>query len=187
MSEETEGRGGNSVETSKMARHLETVRLAGDPEVFAAWFANPSGFLRLAKPSKKAKDRTGVKRRKSPKKKTSAHRLKQECDALVRERVFERDGNKCVRCGRIDTLAPSHVYPKGKYQRLRFIEINILTLCYGCHIPWWHHDPVSAAEWFLKNWPERAAQLRMLKDTAPKVDVKSLLKELRETKGQLHV
>jgi hypothetical protein len=92
-------------------------------------------------------------------------------DAEVRAEVFERDGNKCVRCQRTDTLAPSHVYPKGKYPRLRFMVINILTMCYGCHIHWWHKNPIEASEWFLKSFPDRARQLSFLKDTAPKVEL----------------
>jgi|SRR6185312_10298482 len=103
-------------------------------------------------------------------------KLVREADAEVRAEVFERDGNKCVRCGQMSypghTLSPSHVYPKGKYPRLRFLSINILTMCYGCHIHWWHKHPIEAAEWFLKTYPDRAAQLRLLKDTAPKVELR---------------
>ena len=90
-------------------------------------------------------------------------------DAEVRERVFDRDGHACVRCGSTKSLSPSHVYPKGKYPRLRFLEINILTMCYADHIHWWHKNPIEATEWFLKTFPDRARQLAMLKDTAPKV------------------
>jgi hypothetical protein len=46
------------------------------------------------------------------------------------------------------------------------------------HLFWAHKCPIEFAEWFLKTYPERAEQLRMLKDTAPKVNIKELLKEL---------
>jgi 5-methylcytosine-specific restriction endonuclease McrA len=119
------------------------------------------------------------RKRKPIRKKTNARRLNQVADLLVREQVFERDGRRCVRCGKTDVIAASHVLPKGKYPRLRFLLINLKTLCLGCHLFWWHKDPVSAGEWFVKTYPERWEQLQILKDTAPKVNIKELIEELR--------
>lgn len=123
--------------------------------------------------------RTPLKRGKPPKKKTSARKLKQQCDMIVRTKVFERDGDACCRCGTDDNLQAAHVYPKGSYPRLRFLEVNILCLCLRDHLYWAHKSPIEFSEWFLKAYPERAAQLRLLKDTAPKVNLKELLAELR--------
>ena len=118
--------------------------------------------------------RTAIKRGK-----TSARKLRQSFDLLIRERILERDGRRCVRCGAEGSLAASHVFPKGKYPRMRFLEVNLLSLCYGCHIHWWHKDPIAAGEWFKKTYPERLEVLRVLRDTAPKVDLKALLAELK--------
>ena len=75
-------------------------------------------------------------------------------DKLLREVVFARD-KRCRRCGRTDTLTPSHIYPKGRYTRLRFDPGNVLTLCYNCHFNWWHKNPLEASEWFHTIFSEK--------------------------------
>ncbi len=81
-------------------------------------------------------------------------------DKLLKEVVFARD-KYCVRCGKTDKLAPSHIYPKGRYTRLRHDSDNVLTLCYGCHICWWHRNPIEAAEWFKEKYPDRYKKLKL--------------------------
>ena len=66
---------------------------------------------------------------------------------LLRETVLTRDKGCCRRCGNTMQLAPSHIYPKGKYPRMEFDLDNVLTLCYRCHIIWWHKNPIEACEW----------------------------------------
>jgi len=85
----------------------------------------------------------------------------EELDVLAREVVYLRDGKCCVRCGRTAQLAPSHVYPKGKYTRLRHDTDNILTLCFACHICWWHKNPIEASQWFGDKYPDRAKKLKL--------------------------
>lgn len=81
----------------------------------------------------------------------------------LRARVcFIRDDHKCVRCGRTDTLAPAHIYPQGRYPRMKWMLPNIITLCYACHIHWWHKNPLEAAEWIKTVLPED--RLQQLKD-----------------------
>lgn len=105
-------------------------------------------------------------------------RLVLELDAIVRALVFDRDGNKCVRCPAEQYLAPSHVYPKGTFGNLRWELDNLKTLCLACH-RWWHMNPVEAADWWRKNWPERYEKLKLARHTAPKPDIKKLLESLR--------
>jgi ribosomal protein L37AE/L43A len=109
----------------------------------------------------------------------------QELDLFVREKVFERDGWKCVKCGKskvsgISVLQVAHVYPKGKYQRLRFEIDNLLSLCYACHMIWLHRNPMEFSSWFRANYPERARKLEFLKDAAAKVNVKEALSFARQ-------
>ena len=78
-----------------------------------------------------------------PAKKPSEASLKK----LRAKACFTRDGYACVRCGRTDTLAPSHIYPQGRYPRMKWLLVNMLTLCYACHIHWWHKNPIAAAQW----------------------------------------
>jgi len=82
-------------------------------------------------------------------------------DKQIREACFARDGYRYVRCGRTDTLAPSHIYPKGKYPSMRYVLDNVKTLCYGCHIHFWHKSPIEAWEWIKTALP--AARLKRLK------------------------
>jgi hypothetical protein len=44
---------------------------------------------------------------------------------------------------------------------MAWILENILTLCYACHIHWWHKNPLEAAKWFKGKYP--ALQRKMLK------------------------
>jgi hypothetical protein len=90
--------------------------------------------------------------------------------------VFLRDGQACVKCGATNGLAPSHVYPQGRYPRMAWEMDNIKALCNACHMFWWHKHPLAAAEWFKEKYPERAEKLRLMaQDTnLPKVDFVAL-------------
>jgi 5-methylcytosine-specific restriction endonuclease McrA len=93
--------------------------------------------------------------------------LKQPSEAVLKhlraKAVFTRDGFQCLKCGRNDTLAPSHIYPQGRYQRMKWLMINIITLCYGCHFHFWHKHPLAASEWIKKTLPKsRLDYLRKL-------------------------
>lgn len=68
-------------------------------------------------------------------------------DDLVKQICLKRDGEKCRRCGRIDQLQASHIWPKGSHQKMRFDPDNVLILCEKCHLFWWHRNPIEAHEW----------------------------------------
>ena len=126
------------------------------------------------------KRRTPIKRGKPPRKKTSARKLKQRLDLLVKEFAHERDGQICLRCKKSReqvVLQAAHVDGKGKYVRLRFEPDNILSLCYACHLHWAHKQPREFTDWFRENWPNRNDKLDSLKHTAGKVNLKELLAE----------
>jgi 5-methylcytosine-specific restriction endonuclease McrA len=119
--------------------------------------------------------RTRIKR--GPK---AAGRAKQvsELDQLLRAYVLERDGHACVRCAAVEgkaTLQSAHVRSKGKGKRIRFEPDNLMTLCVGCHIFWWHKSPHEAVEWFSAKYPGRYERLLVAERCAPKVDLKLLL------------
>ena len=57
----------------------------------------------------------------------------------VRAKVLERDGWKCVFCGRTDTLQMAHYIPRSLGGL--GIEENLVTLCLECHMK-------SHNEWF---------------------------------------
>lgn len=114
--------------------------------------------------------RTAI-RRKSP-----ARKIKQELDLLLKAHVHERDGYACLKCGRYGKgLQAAHIFPKGKYQRLRFDPLNLLTLCVGCHLFWAHKDPIGFYEWIREKWPMRIEQLKVCAAVARKLDLQELL------------
>ncbi len=53
---------------------------------------------------------------------------------------------------------------------------NVKTLCYPCHINWWHKNPLEAAEWFEKTYPERAKRLKLMSQVSGKIIDYKLLK-----------
>jgi hypothetical protein len=91
--------------------------------------------------------KTRVKRV-SPRRRATA-----ELDALVKQIIMIRDGGRCRRCGSMKQLQAAHVLPKGKYPSLRHDPVNLLVLCWYCHLGGphsWHRDPVGAIEWFTE-------------------------------------
>ena len=100
--------------------------------------------------------------------------LVSECDQLVRTLVLHRDGHRCVRCGGSRKLQAAHLKTKGRYGRIRFELLNVITLCEACHIFWWHRETLEAAEWLEQKYPGRIELLRMMAATAGRIDMKLL-------------
>ncbi len=72
---------------------------------------------------------------------------KSTLERLLHDAVFIRDRGNCRRCHGTSGLSASHIYPKGRYQKMRYYLDNVVLLCYSCHIHWWHKHPIEAAEW----------------------------------------
>lgn len=110
--------------------------------------------------------------RKIAKKKIPLNKLK----GLRAEAVFKRDNYCCVRCGSTKGIAPSHVFPQGRYPRMAWIMINMKTLCWNCHLNWWHKNPIEATNWFKDKYPDRYQKLLELsKDpNLPPIDVEKI-------------
>lgn len=115
----------------------------------------------------------------------SRRKLTSECDVLVRKLVLARDGYKCVKCGGTFVLQASHLFSKGKYTRLRFELLNVVVMCVGCHLYWWHKNPLEAHEWLEEKYPGRTDQLRLMAATASKLDIYSLVLCLRKEVKEL--
>ena len=114
-------------------------------------------------------------------KKTRARRKSVKAlDADARQKVFERDGFKCVRCGKTEGIQWCHVITRGR-TALRWLPENALTLCAGHHEFWWHKHPLESGPWFEHTFPERYALLMGLKDKPCELTAK----DLREMAEQL--
>lgn len=114
------------------------------------------------------------------KKTQKRNRAKTELDKAAREEVFERDGYKCVRCGKGQGLArlqPSHVIGR-RHLCTRWLPENLLSLCGGCHM-WWHEYPSLSGPWFIKNWPERHEYIYTVYNAGGKVNPVAKLAEVR--------
>lgn len=96
-----------------------------------------------------------IKSSKKTKAKRKERRLK---TSEVRAIVFERDGNKCLKCGRTENLQLSHIYPKGKYRKMEHDLLNLKILCYACHFHFWHKHPLEASEWLKSVLPSERIQ-----------------------------
>jgi 5-methylcytosine-specific restriction endonuclease McrA len=114
-------------------------------------------------------------RRRKPRAKSDRQKIVDQVDKIIGNQIKERDGWECVRCFSKKQLTASHILPKGSYPRLRFEPLNLLTMCVGCHLFWWHKNPGAAREWLDARFPMRYDQLQVLAATARKVDAKELL------------
>lgn len=101
-----------------------------------------------------------------------------ECDGYARERCFERDGHKCVRCQKTAGIQWAHIITRGILS-LRWDLDNNLTLCGGCHKFFWHKEPLLAVKWFEETWPARYEHVLAIRSMRIKVDVKAVLEGFR--------
>lgn len=85
--------------------------------------------------------------------------LVKRLDVLCRAAVFDRDGYKCLHCGKRAHLQWCHVYSR-RYRSLRWDLRNCMTLCAGCHL-WWHHRPADAVAWWESARPADASAIRI--------------------------
>lgn len=87
-----------------------------------------------------------------------------ELDALCREVVFLRDGGLCRKCGK-EATDWCHVHTRGVHS-LRWDLDNSFAGCRGCHMNFWHKQPILAAAWWENEIgiePYRRLTLRMAK------------------------
>ena len=107
-----------------------------------------------------------------------------KCDVLFSKVVRARDG-KCLRCGTDKFLQCAHIINRGNMAH-RWDGKSAITLCYGCHIHWWHGKPIEAADWLKENYPKVYSYYNKHKnDTLDKpIDFESLLQKLKEVLKQ---
>ena len=111
------------------------------------------------------------------KKARSRKYLVKELDFLARQRCFERDDWRCVRCKSGNNIQWAHIVSR-RHLSLRWDLDNNLTLCAGCHL-WWHHAPIHAVKWFEGTWPGRYDHLLVASSIKVKVDLKHLLEGMK--------
>jgi Bacteriophage Lambda NinG protein. len=102
---------------------------------------------------------------------------KKNIQKLLREIVFLRDGEACLKCGKTEAISLSHIYPKGRYRSMELDPDNLKPLCYACHLLWWHKNPIEAHEWLQTAIPKkRLDRLKLMANTSNKVPEYKLYK-----------
>lgn len=76
---------------------------------------------------------------------------KQKCDDNIG--ILVRSRGACERCGNTETLQCAHIVPRTNHT-LRFDPLNLLCLCYKCHIHFAHKDPLAFQAWLASEKPE---------------------------------
>jgi hypothetical protein len=71
--------------------------------------------------------------------------LRNKADKLFSELIRRRGA--CERCTKKTNLQTSHLISRSNLH-LRFDERNSLCLCAGCHMFWFHKNPLEAWEWY---------------------------------------
>ncbi len=107
--------------------------------------------------------RTGIKKKR--KAKTPLKKLHEKCWKMAGLVVKLRDGYMCQHCGTSQVgkgAHTSHVLPKSTHGALRYVLENLKCLCYHCHMNWWHKNPMEAAKWFEKCFPERWKKIKAM-------------------------
>lgn len=109
--------------------------------------------------------------------KRNKKQLETEIYGILRQIVMKRDGAKCLRCGKTDRLHLSHIYPRGKYKTMALEPLNLKMLCVGCHLYWWHKNPMEAWEWLNEVMSkERIQKLKVMSQSYGKIPDLQLLK-----------
>ena len=107
----------------------------------------------------------------------SIAKQKKKTETAVKKYVKARDNYICQRCLKKikgSNAHASHVIPVSAGNQYRFDPLNLKCLCYHDHMNWWHKNPIEAALWFIKKFPDRYKYLF----GKPKEKVKFTLEEL---------
>ena len=107
-------------------------------------------------------------------KRSDAGKLKQAIDKLFRQILLIERPHKCEWCKKETQVYVCHVLPKGRYPRLRYVELNVLLLCYYCHMIRWHKNPLEANAFMESRASGSLEELKMLDKTMQRHDTSYL-------------
>jgi len=126
-----------------------------------------------------------LKKTKKRKKTTPKKKLIKQLEDVIRIYIRKRDNNLCQKCSKQvfgSNSHVSHVIPKSRGNFLRFNEQNLKLLCSGCHLQYWHLNPLEAGEWFANKFPKRYKYLQESKSYTmefTETDYKNMIKEYK--------
>lgn len=121
---------------------------------------------------------------------------RKKCVTLAKRIARARDGFKCRYCGLGEPergTQGSHVYSEAHSKGMSADTDNIIALCASHHmtgvwnkaVNWnWHGTPAEATDWFRKNWPELAENLRVRSLTLKVLTLEDWKKKYEELKEE---
>lgn len=117
-----------------------------------------------------------------PQKRYSPTHYRKLCVDRAKLEAKQRDKFICQKCGKKvegQNAHGSHILNEGAYPLMSAEVCNLLTMCYFCHINWWHKSPHDATDWFNEKWPGRIQELRAMNEEKKKhlIDWKSRWEE----------
>lgn len=75
-------------------------------------------------------------------------KIEKRLDVLFSKIIRLRD-KRCVRCGKDRNLQTSHIFSRSN-KSVRWDLHNAVLLDSGCHIFWWHKNPIEATEFIQR-------------------------------------
>lgn len=125
--------------------------------------------------------------------KASRKTIVRNLDKITAQVVKLRDDYTCQRCGKKysqyngkGSLDWSHVFSRTRYS-MRWLLINSISLCCGCH-KFWHDNPLESGQWFKDKWPHRYDYLQLCrKEPMRTIRTSDLEKWLEDMKRKLEV
>ena len=118
-------------------------------------------------------------------KKPSKSKLIKKADTIHSLNVRERD-KYCLKCDSPKNLQCAHIINRDNMVH-RWDMRSAITLCYKCHIHWWHAKPLEAADWLKETYPEKYAYYWEHKNDSLKfpIDFEELFKSLKEALSEM--
>ena len=125
------------------------------------------------KKARKKKDPKKARKKKDPKK-----AIENELDRVCS--LYARNRDKfCQKCGKsYGRISAHHAFGKKAHSSLRYDVMNLVGLCFYCHMEWAHRDSAGFTEWFKKHIGEE--QYNRLNEVSWK-EYKPTLEELQQT------
>ena len=81
--------------------------------------------------------------------KSEKQKLIEKADKLISKKVRDNYNDRCVKCGGKATAV--HHIESRIHMNTRFDEDNLISVCFPCHIHFFHGKPAESMRW-LKDW-----------------------------------
>jgi len=104
---------------------------------------------------------------------------RKELNKLLNQVIEARD-KVCLKCGKTETLAAAHIWPKGQYRKIEYDTRNLVLLCYACHILCAHKNPRGFTTWLNETLDKkRLKEIDLLANTIIRAPLDYQLIKLR--------